>query len=76
MDIAECVAILFDNPDFAGVSFQHWYVRGDERVQNGEVCYAPRTVGRPFVESVLQRAKDRPMEFTVVPLFTRPFLYE
>jgi hypothetical protein len=59
---------LFDDPDFAGVVFQHYHVTGDEHVKNGCSQFAPRSVGRDLVQHLMDRHSD---EFEVRPVFWR-----
>lgn len=71
MDMVQEVEGLFDDPDFAGVVFQHWHCSGDERLPHGNPEFAPRVVGRDLILRLFERASQVPDWFSVRPVFYR-----
>ncbi len=68
--IADDVAAWFDDPDFAGIVFQHYHVVGDEQIENGNPYYVPRSHGREQITAICNRGGD-PFSFRVRPVFFR-----
>lgn len=64
-------ADLLDDPDFAGIVFQHWHWSGNERMPKGSPEFAPRHVGLDLIERLLDRANTQPDWFSARPVFYR-----
>lgn len=60
---------LFDNPNFAGIVFQHYHVSGDERLEYGNPVFMPASVGEDLLRRTLERAETSDGSFDAYPVF-------
>lgn len=60
---------LFDNPNFAGIVFQHYFVSGDERLEHGSPTFMPASVGEDLIRHTLERAETSDGSFDARPVF-------
>lgn len=64
-------AELYEDPDFAGLIFQHWQCEGDERIPAGGRHFAARELGQDWLQRLIDRAEKNPSDFSVRPVFYR-----
>lgn len=66
------MADYIDNPNFAGLVFQHYHVYGDERLECGSPEFMPASVGEDLIRRTLERAETSDGSFDARPVFWGP----
>lgn len=62
---------IINDPDFAGLVCQDWYVYGDERIQGSEPYFLPRSAGEQALLRTLEKGDGHLVHFTARPVYEK-----
>lgn len=62
---------IINDPDFAGLVCQDWYVYGDERIQGSEPYFLPRSAGEQALLRALEKGDGHLVHFTARPVYEK-----